>query len=154
MKTRTFHIGDVLSLLFYYEADNRELFGECDAVEGIDTLVMFMLGIDESEAEEYFEDDYRFSLSMDACIRSLHCQFEDLSEDKELRESLKRLGKSLKNAYQDAELETNWLARQADTYGTTLPVASIGFLFIPPGQERFETVESLELFSDRPMNVN
>lgn len=156
MRKRRFHIGDILDLLFRHENDGRELFEECAAVEGTDALVMFMLGLegDVLAAEDCLEDDYRFGLAMDACIGSLHCQFGYLVDDRKLREGLRRLRKQLDGVFPDGELESNFLARQVTAYGEYLEVASIGHLFIPPGQERFDIVRSFELFTDRPVNVN
>lgn len=156
MKKRTFHIGDILDLLFRSENDGKEFFGECGAVEGTDSLVMFMLGFDDDvlAAEDCLGDDYRFALATEACVDSLRCQFEHLVDDRKLREGMRKLGKRLEGAYPDGELESNFLAGQAATYGEYLEVTPISHLFIPPGQERFDIVKSFELFTDRPMNVN
>ncbi|NTW14893.1 MAG: hypothetical protein HGA38_00815 [Candidatus Moranbacteria bacterium] len=156
MKKRTFHIGDILDLLFYRANGGREIFWECDVVEGVDGLILYMLGLDGDvlASEDYFEDYHRFGLALDACIASLRCQFERLVDNQELRRGMRQLKKRLEGAFPDGELESNFLARQAEIFGRYHEVASISHLFIPPAQERFDIVRSFELFTDRPMNLN
>ncbi len=184
MSKRKFYIGDILNLLFYDVNEEHELFLDDDKSEGIDDLIAFMIGItDEGEADEYFEDDFRYSNAMQMCIDSLLCQFEDFTKPK-FRNELKSLKKRANKSLLGEEMESNWLSDQARMYvadrvnsnpwyramkkkgkscpelddgqddATMLTVESIGYLHIPEGQERFERVHSFELFNDRPMNMN
>jgi len=198
MAKKRFYIGDILNLLFYDVNGEHELFPDEDRSEGIEDLIAFMLGLNTdpqtspdlrlrikgmSEADEYFEDDYRYSCAMQMCIESLCCQFACFTERK-FRNELRSLKKRSNKSCLGEELETSWLSEQARLYVverrktdaghcgkkrgrtddsgfvdyeddiTMLEVESIGYLHVPPGQERFELVQSFELFNDRPMNTN
>ncbi|MEI7749550.1 MAG: hypothetical protein WCJ25_00945 [Candidatus Moraniibacteriota bacterium] len=193
MKNRKFFIGDILNLLFYDVNEEHELFLDDDRSEGIDDLLAFMLGLNtdpepmgeqehESEAEEYFKDDHRYSHAMQVCIESLCCQFPRFTE-RRFQNELRSLKKRVKRSCLAEEMEANWLTEQAKRYVTDrmkegiwrrrtkrgvngsgffddendvtmLPVESIGYLYIPAGQERFDRVSSFQLFNDRPMNTN
>lgn len=198
MAKKRFYIGDILNLLFYDVNEEHELFLDEDRSEGIEDLIAFMLGLNTdpqtsqepllrikgmSEADEYLEDDYRYSCAMQMCIESLCCQFACFTERK-FRNELRSLKKRSNGSCLGEELETSWLSEQAKLYVaeqrrtdsghygrkrrrtddsgfvdyeddiTMLEVESIGYLHIPAGQERFELVHSFELFTDRPMNTN
>ncbi|NTW13565.1 MAG: hypothetical protein HGA31_00850 [Candidatus Moranbacteria bacterium] len=183
MRQRKFYIGDILNLLFYDVNDDRELFLDEDRSEGIDDLLAFMLGLgDDTEAREYFEDDFRYSCAIQVCIESLSCQFAHFTERK-FRNQLRAFKKRVRRSFLCDELETSWLREQAKLYAaessktntcqsgrkkgatddpealndddpTMLVVESIGYLYLPAGQERFDRVNSFNLFNDRPMNTN
>lgn len=145
---KQFFIGDILNLTFC-----QELFWVEGKSVATEDLIMYMLGIDDEEYEDRFENDFLASILTELCIASLHHQYDFLSSQR-FRESSRGLLRKLKRCGDNDDCEMDWIMKQAQLYGEMLPVSSISFLFIPRNQERFSWVRGMEVFSDRPLNMN
>lgn len=145
---RTFYIGDILNLVF-----QNELFWKDGKSVGTEELIIYMLGIDDDTYDTHFDDDYLATILTDLCISSLEHQHEFL-RTRRFRKSVRALIRRLEKHGDDEEYESNWIRAQTERYDEMLLVNSIAFLFIPEGQERFRYVQDMDLFTDRPMNIN
>jgi hypothetical protein len=148
MEKKPFYLGDILNVCF-----QEEYFWDDEKSIGSEALIMFMLGADSDSFEQDFQNDQYAVMVIDMCADSLLKQFDFLLM-RRFKNDICALRKMVKNSVVDEALEMEWLARQTQRYGEMLEVISIGYLFLPRDQDRFEKSPKTVLFTDRPLNTN